>query len=155
MVDKHIGLLLFFLMADLSLPLLFQLLQSPGQVPVGLVEGFHRVKQLVARLPLELGGHIAQLFGVVNVVLQHILEHGDCLNAAVVVVVVAAVGMLVRVGIGLSVLAGMGVLVGVAPVALVAVVVMAEVSHIPFASRHIDIILTRYTIPQIFPVCKE
>ena len=78
-------------MADLSLPLLFQLLQSPGQVPVGLVEGFHRVKQLVARLPLELGGHIAQLFGVVNVVLQHILEHGDCLNAAVVVVVVAAV----------------------------------------------------------------
>ena len=45
------------------------------------------MEQLVARLAGKPGGHIAQLLGVVDVVLQHVLEHRQGLLAAVLVVV--------------------------------------------------------------------
>ena len=67
-------------------------------------------------LAVQLRGHVAQLLGVMDVVVQHVLEHREDLGAAVAVVVVPLVGVGVGMDVGLAVLVGVGVLVYVLPV---------------------------------------
>ena len=65
----------------------------------------------MAGLSGKSSGHIAQLLGVVDVMLQHILQHRNGLLASVGMVMLAGVGVLVGVGIGLAVFVSMGVFV--------------------------------------------
>ena len=101
-------------------------------IAVGLVKGLHRVEQLVAGLSGKSSGHIAQLLGVVDVMLQHILQHRNGLLASVGMVMLAGVGVLVGVGIGLAVFVSMGVFVDMLAVGVS--VVMIEMSHRSSAS---------------------
>ena len=82
-------------------------------------------------LAVKLLRHIAQLLGVVNIVLEHIAQHGHRLLASVRMVMLAVMGMLMGVGIDLAVFVGVGVLMDGLAQAVVG------------------------AIPQIASVCKE
>ena len=80
------------------------------------------MKELVLGLAGKLAGHVAQLGGVVDVVLQHVAQHGNGFFPAVGVVMPAVVGMLMAVGMGLP---HVGVFVGMGR----AVVAVVKVFH--------------------------
>ena len=73
----------------------------------------------MAGLAVELPGQVAELRGVVDVVLEHVAQHCQSLLAAVALLPVGA-GM--AVGLGVAVLVGVGVLVGMAGVLVVLMV---------------------------------
>ena len=92
--------------------------QRRGKVAVGLVKCFHRVQKLMGSLAGQLGGEIAQFRGVVNIVLEHILQdcHSlgiGCAAFGVEMLVVVIVMMIMIVAVAVVVLVGvsMGMLV--------------------------------------------
>ena len=93
------------------------------------------MEQLVLHLTGKLLRQVAELRGVVNVVVQHVLQQRHRL--------LAADRLAVAVGVVMGVVVGMAV--GVVPV--------VKMVH-TVASRLIDINLTKYTIAQFCQVCK-
>jgi len=93
--------------------------QRRGKVAVGLVKCFHRVQKLMGSLAGQLGGEIAQFRSVVNIVLEHILQHCHSLGIGC-----AAFGveMLVMVIVMMIMIVAVVVLVGVSMGMLVVVV---------------------------------
>ena len=105
-------------------------------------------------LAIELAGNVAELSGMVDVVIQHILEYGYSLFTAVRMGVLPLVGMLVAVGVGVAVLVRMGMLMDM--IVGMLVVKMVHIDRLPvlWSLFYIDTFLTRYTIPQIPAMCK-
>ena len=133
--------------------LLLKQLQGGGEIAVALVEGLHGVKQLVGYLAGELARQVAELGGVVDIVIEHILQQGRSLLTADRL----AMGMAVVMGVLVDMVVGMfvGMLMDVFVGMLVAVNVMLVVKmcHTD-SSKLIDINLTKYTITQFCQVCK-
>ena len=125
--------------------LLLKQLQGGGEIAVALVEGLHGVKQLVGYLAGELARQVAELGGVVDIVIEHILQQGRSLLTADRL----AMGMAVVMGVLVDMVVGMfvGMLMAVY------VMVVVKMSHTD-SSKLIDINLTKYTITQFCQVCK-
>ena len=119
--------------------LLLQQLQSGGQISVGLIECLHGVEHLVTGLAGELAGQIVQLGCVMDVVVQHILQHCHGLGADC-----ASLGMQMRMVMAMSVLMIMLMLVAMAVGMVVLVVMSVTVVEMIHGDRlrHIDIFLT-------------
>ena len=94
------------------------MLQSCGEIAVALIKCLHRVQKLVLRLSGQTVGKIAQLLGVVDIVVKHVLQNGHglgigCAAFGVKMLVMVIMMIVVMMVVAMSVLVGvsMGMLV--------------------------------------------
>ena len=130
------------------------MLQSGGKIAVALIKSFHRVHQLMLRLAAQSIGKIAQLLGMVDIMVEHILQQCHSLSVGnavlsmemlVLVAMTMVVAMLMIAAVAM--IAAVLMIVAVAVVAAVLVVVGMVVSMV--AAMLVSMIMMSHGTPPV------